>query len=167
MTTLTIRPELHTALAAAAGKLAKQAELSIGLHNDCMYRKDTGDGHVACMVGLLITDDAYGSVIEGSSVEDGEVRKALDESLGFDITEDEKDLLGILQHWHDYIAGKVDGDKSKFNDMFLRRLRRVSMGCRFLYTGPVTDIDYSYIATYPLMSLFRDMADAYESALQA
>ena len=78
----------------------------------CAYR---GEGGLKCAVGCLIDDDSYTSDLEQRSVPHGPVIKAIESSLGIEITSGCLRMLKMWQKYHDQLCyyrwvGHKDGD---------------------------------------------------------
>ena len=79
--------------------LLVQNQQSINTTTDnCMYRDHDGN---ACAVGCLIKDSVYYEDIEHNGVTHERVVKAVNQSLGFNLTHRQLELLGRLQYMHD------------------------------------------------------------------
>jgi hypothetical protein len=76
----------------------KQGKQSVRSES-CRYRH----GELKCAVGHLITDEHYTDDLEGESLHfDNEVHKALNKSLGYELSAKEIRYLKYIQQAHDY-----------------------------------------------------------------
>lgn len=66
----------------------------------CLYRGPDG---LMCAVGCLISDEFYNKKFEGQAIRwgAGSALKALEASLGQELSSDQHDLLTALQYLHD------------------------------------------------------------------
>ncbi len=86
----------------------------------CMYRQD----ELKCAVGHLITDENYNRELEACSLHLGnEIHDALNQSLGYEVSEQEIRQLQNIQVAHDRSEG------SSFLEEFKSRIRhRINQG---------------------------------------
>ena len=71
------------------------------LDESAMHCKYRGSGGNSCAVGCLIKDEYYHKDLEGMSLSKDTVGVALNKSLGYEISDDERCLLQALQMSHD------------------------------------------------------------------
>ena len=84
----------------------------------CMYRSPDGK---KCILGQLIKDKYYSRKIEGCSVRDKSLTQVLNSSLGFDIDEEQKGILGFLQYCHDRAC-----DWENLGESFVEEFKRTT-----------------------------------------
>ncbi len=89
----------------------KQGEKSTSDKEICMYRQ----GELKCAVGHLITDEHYNRELENCSLHPGnKIHKALNKSLGYELSEQEIRHLKLIQDAHDKSGSNfVQGFKSR------------------------------------------------------
>lgn len=78
--------------------MLQKAKSISGETGKCMYRGDHG---LMCAVGCLIKDEHYDCTLENKFAASFLVIDAIEKSLGFTLTEEERDLLQELQSIHD------------------------------------------------------------------
>lgn len=83
-------------------KQRKQSKTKYGncLTPSCAYR---GDGGVMCAVGCLITDEVYTDELESMCADTTEVVRAIENSMGIEMTADVEQLCTDWQLYHDDI----------------------------------------------------------------
>ena len=92
----------------------KQGVRSVNCDGYCRYRS----GEVKCAIGHLITDEHYTEGLEGKGLFSGnKVHKALNASLGYELSHREVSYLRRIQSAHD------DSDSSDFVSEFKERIR--------------------------------------------
>ena len=90
----------------------EQGERSV-IDGVCMYRHY----NLKCAVGVLITNEHYSEGLEGSSLCFGnKIHKALNESLGYKVSNRELSYIRLIQRAHD------DSDGSDFVSEFKERI---------------------------------------------
>lgn len=83
---------------AAIARLDAQGKQSREPDGLCLYR---GPDNCVCFAGALMKDEFYNPMMEGNVVSDPKVEQALEDSLGFVLTEQDLNLLYQLQRVHD------------------------------------------------------------------
>ena len=97
----------------------KQGVRSVNCDGYCRYRS----GEVKCAIGHLITDEHYTEGLEGKGLFFGnKVHKALNASLGYELSEREVSCLRLIQNAHDHEHFR-DTDGFNFVSEFKERIR--------------------------------------------
>lgn len=106
-------------------KRAVSMEKPAYINGSCMYRSKNGP----CLIGSLITDEAYHKVIEHCGASDPCVIEALEKS-GVNVeNESDKKFLCVLQSAHDNnVSNWNQGDWSKIGkETMLEELRQIAL----------------------------------------
>jgi hypothetical protein len=81
-----------------AAHLLAQGRASSNGRGACYYR---GPGGLKCAVGCLIDDDHYRESLEGGTMFNSNVKRAVELSIGRDLAEGDETVLARLQELHD------------------------------------------------------------------
>jgi hypothetical protein len=94
----------------------------------CGYRGDDGK---MCAVGCLIKDEHYKMTLENLGSRDEKVHNAVEQSLGFPVTQEITKLLGDWQYYHDrtdyefWASGSGTLSPAVYHDKLMGKLQSV------------------------------------------
>lgn len=91
------------------------------LNRECVYKTCEGN---KCVVGQLVEDKHYTESMEGLTPFDTPVMNALQNSLGLELTHQDKAFLRELQECHDYAASEIEPNMWTFIDQVKLLLKR-------------------------------------------
>jgi hypothetical protein len=81
-----------------ANHLLTQNKQALNVDDECVYRSNNG---MRCSIGCLINGDHYNNSLEGQSLQESDLREAVENSIDRKLTETEVLLLISLQGVHD------------------------------------------------------------------
>ena len=106
------------------GKVVEQGRVYVNEYGSCVYR---GESNTCCPVGWLISDEEYTTCLEGLGPFEELVYDAVITSLNIPISNDEVDVLDVLQDCHDdakyddfsEFLKSVETSLPKYYDMYM------------------------------------------------